>query len=168
MLIFGIDPGNKGGVGVLRADGSFLTAFNMPDKFDLEDKIMGILVNENESYPFFCIEQSFPSHNQGITSIFNHGLNYGVYLKTIKIFCAGLYGGGSFVEVLPRTWKNSFGLSKDKQKSMVLCLKLFPESRSFIYGKRGGMYDGVAEGILIAEYGRQYLRRQLVIKGGKK
>jgi hypothetical protein len=166
MLIIGIDPGNKGGVGVLNPEGNFITAFPMPDKYNLEDKITEVLINQNEDDVFFCIEKSFPSHNQGITSIFNHGMNYGVYIKTLDIFCSGLYGG-KFLEVLPQTWKSSFSLSKDKQKSMDLCLYLFPESKSFIHGKKGGMLDGVAEGILLAEYGRQYLKRQLVTGGSK-
>jgi len=159
MIIIGIDPGNKGGIGVLTESGQFLTAFKMPDKYDLESELLYILQHRE---PFICIEKSFPSNNQGITSIFNHGMNYGVYMKSI-LNVAGLYGG-EILEILPQVWKKSFSLSKDKQKSMDLCLKLFPESKPFIYGPNGGMYDGVAEGILLAEYGRQYLKRQLILR----
>jgi hypothetical protein len=44
---------------------------------------------------------------------------------------------------------------------MKLCLRLWPESKRLIYGPKGGMLDGVAEALLIAEYGRQKLKMRL-------
>jgi hypothetical protein len=157
-MIIGIDPGAKGGVGFITNSGELVEAWRMPDKKLLYGDLKTYMATfENETF-YCCIEKSFPSHNQGITSIFNHGYNYGSYITTLSIL------GIEIVEVLPRVWKNGFGLSKDKQESMKLCLRLWPESKRLIYGSKGGMLDGVAEALLIAEYGRQRLKRRL--RGG--
>lgn len=157
-MIIGIDPGAKGGVAFIRNSGELYKAYVMPDKVKLPYLISNTMIDANtdSSETFYCcIEKSFPSHNQGITSIFNHGYNYGWYVSTLSILNI------ETIEVLPQVWKSAFKLSKDKQKSMDLCLKLWPESKSLIYGKKGGMLDGVAEALLIAEYGRQKLKLRL-------
>ena len=157
-MIIGIDPGAKGGIGLIDNQGRLDSAWSMPPKSELYsflEKIIDTYHATSQAGFYCCIEKSFPSHNQGITSIFNHGYNYGWYISTLSILNI------ETVEVLPQVWKSAFKLSKDKQNSMDLCLKLWPESKSLIYGKKGGMLDGVAEALLIAEYGRQKLKLRL-------
>jgi hypothetical protein len=154
-MIIGIDPGANGGVAFIHNEGELYKAFPMPEKKNLAMVISNVILEREETF-YCCIEKSFPSHNQGITSIFNHGYNYGWYVSTLSILNI------ETIEVLPQVWKSAFKLSKDKQKSMDLCLKLWPESKDLIYGKKGGMLDGVAEALLIAEYGRQKLKLRLI------
>lgn len=63
--------------------------------------------------------------------------------------------GATVVPVEPDKWKRTMGVTADKQTSMAACERLFPQSKSMIYGPRGGALDGRAESILIMEYGRK-------------
>ena len=104
------------------------------------------------------VEEPFYTAMDGRTSLFHMAFNYGVLIKSIQI------NNIPYNQVKPITWKSAFKLSKDKNKSMELCLELFPKSNNVIYVKKGGKLDGIAESILIAYYGKLQQDRRLKFK----
>ena len=156
-MIIGIDPGLKGGIAFLDDRGKLYKAIQMPNKTrDMFTAISSILYEKIDVHTVSWIEKSQPhrstkNHKEGIMQIFSNGFNYGKIYGVLDIICGDHLG--ELNEVYPITWKSAFKLSKDKQKSIDLCLNLFPESREYIIGARGGKHDGMAEAILIAYYG---------------
>ena len=154
-MIIGIDPGKKGGIGVLTNEGKFMEGHKMPDLYEINSALAGIMCRHGYNDIHVWIEEPFHRASDGRTSVFTMGVNYGILLKSVNMF--GI--GPEFVK--PNVWKSAFKLSKDKTKSVKLCEYLFPDSKDFLHGKKGGILDGVAEGILIAEYGRRKIMRRL-------
>lgn len=153
--IIGIDPGVRGGIGFLSIKGEMIEAIKMPREFDLEEILRGVINGRKLEVAEAWIELPFIASGGNTKSIFNILVKYGVYLKTLHVL------GIHYVEVNPREWKSAFKLDKDKKKSMDLSEILFPDSKKYIWGDRGGMNDGVAEALLIAEYGRQKYNKKL-------
>lgn len=154
-MIIGIDPGKKGGIGVLTDKGKFVEGHKMPDLYEISSTLAGIMYRYRDDAMHVWIEEPFHRASDGRTSVFTMGVNYGILLKSVNMFSIE----PEFVK--PNVWKSAFKLSKNKTKSIKLCEYLFPDSKDFIHGKKGGILDGVAEGILIAEYGRQKIMRRL-------
>lgn len=146
-MIIGIDPGAKGGVAYIDNKGKLITACFMPSDMDLYKLLSGDISDDDIVY----IEKSAPRPSDGNQSIFSNGKHYGVYLTILNII--GLSKRIEIHEVPPITWKSKLGCSKDKDVSMRLCEHVFPYSKKYIYGSKGGKLDGVAEAILIAHYG---------------
>ena len=57
--------------------------------------------------------------------------------------------------VSPQKWKKEFNLDSDKQKSIDTAKKLFPDVNLFRTNRCTKEHDGMAEALLIAEYGRR-------------
>jgi hypothetical protein len=165
-MIIGIDPGLKGGVACIANNGELLHACHMPSETADLYKILYDLSKDVSTE--FYVEKSQPhrstkNHKEGITQIFSNGFNYGKLIGCIDIVTMYHYDA-KVNEVYPISWKSAFKLSKDKQKSIDLCIDLFPQSKDIVYGVRGGKYDGIAEAILIAYYGYLQYRRRIITK----
>lgn len=158
-IYIGIDPGQKGAVAIIDSGGDFyierVSIYDMPllpnKEVDVRE-INAILSDNNpkDIYPWFCIlEKAQPMPKQGVKSVFNYGVGYGEIKATLKIL------GIPFIEVAPRVWKKHFSLGKDKKEAVVKTLKLFPQlSMNDFQGPKGGLKDGRAEALLMAEFGR--------------
>lgn len=158
-MIVGIDPGIKGGIAALKDNGELLIAQPLSTPYEIADQISFIKAIPVDEASFRTwVEEPFIKPGTASQSTFTGLVNYGILLKSIEIYCR------NFHTVKPNVWKSSFKLSKDKQKSMDLCLMLYPESKEYIYGPEGGMKDGIAEAILIAYYGKLWNDRQLKFK----
>ena len=70
--------------------------------------------------------------------------------------------GIPYSKVMPNVWKPAMlaGLPSGKQTSVEQAIRLFPDAsvRSRLYGPRGGIIDGRAEALLLAEYSRRHWR----------
>ena len=60
----------------------------------------------------------------------------------------------NYVLVSPQKWKKYFGLNKDKQLSIDICKEIFPNVNLFRTPRCKKESDGMAESLLLAEYGR--------------
>jgi hypothetical protein len=161
-LFIGIDPGLNGGLAFLRGQNDFLLISMplMPDRrvngkqisFDLRRHS---IVSERV---IVVIEKSQSIRGQGITSAFNYGLNYGILL------CCLQNSGLSFQEISPQKWKREFNLmKKEKEDSVSTAIQLFPACVDQVrrLNKRDSgksvIVDGLAEALLLAEYGRRHM-----------
>ena len=158
MRIIGIDPGIKGGIAALKNTGELIEVMPLESPFKISYQISYLTSAYVAGGISIFVEEPFIKPGTASKSTFTGLVNYGILLKSVSMYCE------DYSTVKPNVWKSAFKLSKDKQLSMDLCLELYPESKEFIYGKNGGMKDGLAEAILIAYYGKLWNDRQLKFK----
>jgi crossover junction endodeoxyribonuclease RuvC len=151
-MIIGIDPGKTGAVSFLYKD-SKIEIFDTPlcsdnsydidgmsDIFDgwLGYNIDGVFIEKVHSMP-----------KQGVASMFNFGMGYGIWLG----ICSALKY--PITLVTPQAWKEEMNLiSKPKDDARAKVIELFPKHSLLVTRKKD---IGRADAILIAEYGRRKL-----------
>lgn len=167
----GIDPGMTGAMAVIRRDKKIKAlAVEMP--LDAKRKEVnpigikmflistcGVALNEREfvicGSTVIILEKSQPMPKQGVTTMFHYGKTYGKIVSTLELMDIMK----RVIEIRPAAWKKEFELNSNKQKSVRLAEKLFPEFKGQLklIGPKGGIIlkDGIAEALLMAEYGRR-------------
>lgn len=145
MRYGGIDPGQKGAVGIIGPSG-FEATLSIPfigKDLDLHG-LIAILGPRKEG---LCVAVELPLAPQtsGTTTALAIGKSYGL-LKAALIILEIPYE-----EVSSAGWKNRMKVTADKMSSINLTLKLFPSARDSLQGPHGGWLDGRAEALLIAE-----------------
>jgi len=142
----GIDPGMSGGVGILSGDG-VEAYFPMPES----RKQLYDALRPYAGYNVTCtVEKVHSMPKQGVSSTFKFGKGYGEILG----ICTAL--GFRILEPTPQAWKKVMlaGTDKGKDAAIKRCENLFP-SVNLILPRCRKAHDGMAEGILLAEWGRQ-------------
>lgn len=88
---------------------------------------------------------------QGVTSMFKFGENFG--------FIQGLLMAYSipYELVTPQKWKKEFQVTGDKNSSISVCKRLFPDVPLRRTDRCKKDHDGMAEALLMAEYARRRL-----------
>ena len=88
---------------------------------------------------------------QGVTSMFHFGKSAGYIegvLSALRI---------EYELITPQKWKKMFDLHSDKTESIKVCMDIFPEVNLLPTPRCKKPSDGMAEALLIAEYGRRNL-----------
>ena len=148
MISVGIDPGKNGGFAVL-VDGRCACA----KKWD--DVAFIAAMQEVSSKPVsairVCVEKVGAMPHQGVTSMFSFGKSAGFIEGVLQAY------GIPYQLVPPYTGKKAFGLTSDKQKSVDVCRKLFPDVSLLPTSRCTKPSDGIGEALLMAEYARRKL-----------
>jgi hypothetical protein len=156
----GIDPGKKGAWAWMRGvDGKPLKVGTLPYLGDRIDVValmrtwqseLGIGLGRSAQFDA-AIE--YPLAVQAQSGGEKAFINFGSLLTTATLCGASLH--------LPRPhiWKGKMRLSKDKSLSVRMCVDLWPETYDWVHGPRGGLLDGIAEAMLLAEWRRRADRR---------
>ena len=147
-IYLGIDPGKEGGWAVVDHKGAALVAGPLPYIGRELDPISFLATLKPLGIDICVTEKPMPVKGSGTTTAFTTGKNYGIILCVLSFLEARRE------EVSPSVWKKAKNLSADKQASVELALKLFPDQRSVLLGPRGGGQDGIAEALLIADWRR--------------
>lgn len=145
MIFIGIDPGKSGAMVARMADGTMKSAvFDENAYCDLLESISTL-----SNHTFCCLERVGAMPKQGLSSTFNFGENFG--------FIQGLLYAYSipFELVRPQVWKKEFGITSDKNTSIQVCKRLFPELNLLRTEKCRKPHDGIAEAALMCEYARR-------------
>ena len=142
MDFIGIDPGKGGAIAVIYADGTVASSvFSEEEYRDIVSRL-----RENA---FAVVEDVHAMPKQGVTSMFNFGYNKGWIMGL-------LYASGMQAQLVsPQRWKKAFSLNGDKQKSIDCARRLFPGASLFATPRCKKPHDGMAEALLMAEYGRR-------------
>jgi crossover junction endodeoxyribonuclease RuvC len=101
------------------------------------------------------IEKAQPMPDQGVSTVFNYGVGYGVWLGVLGAMKIDV------VEVRPADWKYQFfdkETSKDKSASIDVACRAFPGWADSMKRKKD---HNRAEALLIATWGWQAQRGQL-------
>ena len=164
-LIVGIDPGLKGGIAFipinLKDHGCvtypmpiITTKKKVKGKIKTKNKLDGkalrdiFLFADAIEIVKIYIEEVHSMPKQGVASTFSFGKTYG---QTIGIL-EGLGYTPEFVR--PQVWKKDMGVTSDKNTSIAKAEYLFPNAK-LIAPKCRKVHDGMAEALLIAEYGKR-------------
>ena len=154
MIYIGIDPGKKGGYAVIVDDPQFTYARAYPwddAAFVAEMRRVGARLTDARGCVVAAVEQVNAMPGQGVTSMFSFGKSYGFILGVLE----GL--NIPFQTVRPREWKAMFGLNSDKQRSIEVCHRLFPDIDLKRTERCRTESDGKAEALLIALWGKRKL-----------
>lgn len=154
----GIDPGKKGGYAIIDKNGELVAYDKMPKReLLLLEILQEHLTVMKKGDILVVLEQQWlrPGASQGSKSVGS----YHQHIGKLKLILETL--GLGFEEVSPQRWKKYFdvGLKKGedkklkKQKTIDKVKVLFP-GVDLQPGKCRVDHDGIADAILIAEYGR--------------
>lgn len=146
-IFIGIDPGQSGAMAVI--DGEYASAVTFSESAYL-NTLRGLDARRAIGCSMFAIvEHVGPMPKQGVTSTFKFGQNFGwiqgmLYAMNIP-----------FELVRPQKWKKMFSCTSDKNTSISVAQRLFPNVPLFATPRCRKPHDGMAEALLMAEYGRR-------------
>jgi Holliday junction resolvasome RuvABC endonuclease subunit len=155
-MIIGFDPGLTGGWGVLTADGKYCRADLMPthpgltenrreiDVRALFDSLQQVLGNQPPS--LVVIERVGPIRTASLISTWTFARTYESLVSLAKLT------RWPYILVRPQDWKEELlrGTDKSKRAAIQWCKQRWP----CLSGLRAED-DGIAEALLMAEYGRR-------------
>lgn len=145
MYFIGIDPGKSGALAVIDDEGYVWNTktFNESD--------YSLVLNEVASAPSVrvVLEHVGAMPGQGSVSMFNFGANFG--------FIKGLLAANNlpYELVRPQKWKRMFSCTSDKNTSVEVAHRLFPNVDLRRTTRCSKPHDGIAEALLMAEYCRR-------------
>ena len=142
MVYIGIDPGQKGGYAMI--DGENAYAFPWDDIAFIE------FAKDICKQPCACsLEKVGAMPKQGVTSTFNFGKSAG-FIEGVLQTC-----GIPYQLVPPQKWKKDYSISSDKNQSIAVCKRLFPEVSLRRTDRCTTDSDGMAESLLLALYAKR-------------
>lgn len=100
--------------------------------------------------PFCVVEHVNAMPGQGVTSCFSFGQNFGFILGLLTAFRI------PYELVRPLKWKKEFSCTSDKNTSIEVAQRLFPGVDLRRTPQCRKPHDGVAEALLLAEWGRRH------------
>lgn len=145
MNYIGIDPGKSGAMAVIWEFGGVeIVPFSCEGYRDLMRQFPPMECR-------CCLERVGAMPKQGVNSMFHFGENYG--------FIQGLLTSYSipYELVTPQKWKKEFQITGDKNSSISVCKRLFPNIPLRRSDRCRKDDDGMAEALLMAEYARRKL-----------
>lgn len=152
-MIIGIDPGFTGGLAIVD-DEQLLEVFEMPLHIGKRKRVCGtelsmMLADWRRLYEcnHAVVEFVAARPNQGVTSVFNFGMSYGVILGVLDTL------GFSVSYAAPQKWKKDLSLDSSKDSSRALACELWPDLSSLFSLKKD---DGKAEAALMAYWKAVY------------
>lgn len=147
MIYIGIDPGKNGGIAFIG------DCLDTPLVYPFSEEI---LIRELKAtyrdYDMKCVlEKVNAMPGQGVVSMFNFGQNFGFIQGVLKAYQI------PFELVPPQKWKKEFSVTSDKNTSIEICKRLFPNVNLKATPRCKKDHDGMAEALLMAEYARRHL-----------
>lgn len=146
MIYCGIDPGRSGALACITEDGA-ANVF----KFDAGLYVDTLRQIAAQGAAVCCLEHVGAMPGQGVTSMFHFGENFG-FIEGL-LFAYGI----RFELVRPQKWKKEFSITGDKNSSIAVCKRLFPDVSLLPSERCRKDHDGMAEALLMAEYARRRL-----------
>ena len=144
MIYIGVDPGKNGGIAIIDSDGVIAFPFS-------EERLLIELDGIAQEYECICyLEHVHAMPKQGVSSTFNFGMNFGFIQGVLKAYEI------PYELVTPQKWKKEFSCTSDKNTSIEVCKRLFPNANLKATDRCKKDHDGMAEALLIAEYGRRH------------
>lgn len=151
--IIGIDPGINGAISAIKGNKIILLEvcpkIKTGNRHEYDVTEMAKLIKSMLRYnPKVYLEKVHAMPKQGVTSMFNFGKGYGVWIG----ICAALKI--PFHLIMPNHWKKKmlYGTDKSKGASIMMVKQLFPDV-DLRPGRCLKDHDGLAESILIGVYG---------------
>lgn len=146
MIWIGIDPGNRSGAYADIQDGH-VEVFQWDDVFFVQHmQALSALNNDIVA----AVEKVNAMPHQGVSSTWVFAENFGFIQGVLSTL------GIKFQLVPPRVWKKEYSLNHDKEQSIEVCHRLFPEVDLKRTSRSRKNDNNFAEAILLAEYARRH------------
>lgn len=146
MIYIGIDPGKNGGIAFINEFDEIIQLLPFSD-----DALIQSI--KNCSSDMKCtLEHVHAMPKQGVSSTFNFGMNFGFIQGVLKAYSI------PYELVTPQKWKKEFSCTSDKNTSIDVCKRLFPTVNLKKTERCKKDHDGMAEALLMAEYGRRHFK----------
>ena len=144
MIYIGIDPGKNGGIAVLSSDYVFCAVYSDTELLNICSMFEGKSV--------ICyLEHVHAMPKQGVSSTFNFGMNFGFIQGVLKAYEI------PYELVTPQKWKKEFSCTSDKNTSIEVCKRLFPNVNLKATDRCKKDHDGMAEALLLACYAKRHM-----------
>lgn len=144
MIYIGIDPGASGALAIIKDGEIELYPF---DERRYIDECYLVYKEDTKC----CLEHVSAMPGQGVTSMFKFGENFGFIQGVLQSY------GIPYELVRPQKWKKEFSITSDKNTSIEVCKRLFPNVNLKRTERCRKDDDGLAEALLMAEYARRKL-----------
>lgn len=147
--VLGIDVGKSGAIAIIKPLSVWVGAQRLIGKQPDEGWMECLTAQRLPTHCFIEMTQAMPK--QGRSSIMTYGTHSGLWrgmLAAHKI---------PYTIVAPNRWKKAMGVTKEKKSSILMAQRLFPGMSLLPTDKCKKPSDGMAEALLIAEYGRRVL-----------
>jgi hypothetical protein len=159
--IFGVDPGLKGGIAVLKVDAKTHKVLDeevypMPS-FDKVFTTVSALTDFGLGATEWicCIEDVAAIPGWGVRTYKPLFRSWG-WAEAAIAYCTD----AKFIYTRPKQWKKEMGLSKDKEEAITMSQKLFPYADLIPSRRARKPSDGMAEALLIAEHTRRGIENE--------
>ena len=149
-ISIGIDPGAAGAIAAIndRKQILYLSTYSKEGYIFM----LRALQQEHPEAEFACcLEHVGAMPGQGVVSMFKFGENFGWIQGVLETL------GIPFELVRPQKWKKEFSITSDKNTSVEVCRRLFPDAKLKKTDRCRKDDDGLAEALLMAEYARRKL-----------
>lgn len=144
MIYIGIDPGKAGALAIINGDDVEIIPFDEAN-----------YIKALEKYALYrkacALEHVSAMPGQGVTSMFSFGQNFGWIQGALQALSV------PYELVRPQKWKREFSITGDKNSSIAVCKRLFPDVSLLPTERSRKDSDGMAEALLMAEYARRKL-----------
>lgn len=153
MIYIGIDPGKSGAIALISSNGRNIEVapFDPIVYVKALKRVSDVGKAVGVQSCKCCLEHVSAMPKQGVTSMFNFGQNFGWIQGMLDSF------GISYELVKPAKWKKEFSVTADKNSSIAVCKRLFPDVSLKRTERCVKDDDGMAEALLMAEYARRKL-----------
>lgn len=151
------DPGLKGAIALMSADGKDVRAWPMPT-VESELDLSGLvdILRPLARLPDVCFACEWPTAwPESFGDSPAKAVTFGKQLGTLKAFGHLLFK--RTYEINPILWKGRLGLDGKtvagaNERARSLFETFYPEHRSLVVGPRGGLLDGPLDALLIAHF----------------
>lgn len=148
-IAIGIDPGKDGAMAILGYNPAPVVI-----PFNVESYVTWLRCIESATTDTDCdalvvVEHVGAMPGQGVTSCFSFGQNFGMILGMLSALRI------PYELVRPAKWKREFSCTKDKNTSIEVAKRLFPNVPLKRTERCTTDHDGMAEALLMAEYARR-------------
>ena len=150
-VFMGIDPGQKGGVGILVCDvlgkKTVAHAWRYPGDYSTFADLILDIISEHGPITLCTVEQVHSMPGQGVASSFKFGANFGAVLGVMAAL------GIPHVLCTPRKWQKALldaGTGETKARSLSMARRLFPN-----VDMKYKADDGKADGLHMARWSRR-------------
>lgn len=144
MIYMGIDPGKKGAMAIVDGENVRIVPF------DKDEYMHQIAETAAAADPARCVlEHVGAMPGQGVTSTFSFGESFGWLQGVLEAW------GIPYELVRPAKWKKEFSVTSDKNTSVNVARRLFPDVSLRRTDDCRKDDDGMAEALLMAEYARR-------------
>lgn len=146
LEVLGIDPGVKGGLALLNPDGTVSTTVSLEGMTEVQ--LASAMRELAESRPICVIEKVGYIKGDGPMGAFTFGKVYGL----LRGLAMGL--NLEIIDVYPMMWQSRFDCLSGGNKNVTKnkAIALFP---AYHARRPRGITHGIADALLIAEYGRR-------------